>query len=70
LKLLVIASGMMGSAAGYDMCRNPAVVSVTLADADLNRAREAAARIYRMRGGKKVKAVALDASSVNGPPPC
>src|ERR1700746_251472 len=63
MKFLVVGAGMMGSAAAYDMSRNPAVVSVTLADADLKRAREAAARINRMQGGKKVKALALDAAS-------
>ena len=63
MKLLVIGSGMMGSAAAFDMCRQADVDSVTLADADLKRAREVAARINRIHGGKKVKAVALDASS-------
>src|SRR5665811_112915 len=43
MKLLVIGSGMMGSAAAYDMARQGHVDSVTLA-------------------GKKVRAVALDAS--------
>ena len=32
MKLLVIGSGMMGSAAAYDMARSPMVESVTLAD--------------------------------------
>jgi len=45
------------------MCRQSQVGSVTLADSDLKRAREAAVRINRIDGGKKVKAVALDASS-------
>jgi lysine 6-dehydrogenase len=63
LKLLVIGSGMMGSAAAYDMSRQADVASVTLADSDLKRAREAAARINHIRGDKKVRAVALDASS-------
>jgi lysine 6-dehydrogenase len=63
MKLLVIGSGMMGSAAAYDMARQQDVSSVTLADADLKRAREVAARINHIHGDKKVKAVALDASS-------
>jgi lysine 6-dehydrogenase len=63
LKLLVIGSGMMGSAAAFDMCRQTEVESVTLADENLKRAREAAARINRIDGGKKVKAVALDAAN-------
>src|SRR5215470_9648986 len=54
---------MMGSAAAYDMCRQTEVLSVTLADSDFKRAREAAVRINRIDGGKKVKAVALDASN-------
>ncbi len=61
MKLLVIGSGMMGSAAAYDMARQTAVQSVTLADADLKRAREVAARINRLRGDKRVNAVPLDA---------
>ena len=63
MKLLVIGSGMMGSAAAYDMSRQADVASVTLADSDRKRAREVAARINHIQGDKKVKAVALDASS-------
>jgi lysine 6-dehydrogenase len=63
MKLLVIGSGMMGSAAAYDMARQPDVDVVTLADADLKRAREVAARINHIHGDNKVKAIALDASS-------
>lgn len=54
---------MMGSAAAYDMSRQADVDSVTLADSDLKRAREVAARINHIQGGKKLKAIALDASS-------
>lgn len=63
MKLLVIGSGMMGSAAAYDMARQPDVQAVTLADADMKRVREVAARINRLRGETKVKAVSLDAAS-------
>jgi lysine 6-dehydrogenase len=63
MKLLVIGSGMMGSAAAYDMARQPDVLAVTLADSDLKRARDVASRINRLHGDRKVKAVALDASS-------
>jgi lysine 6-dehydrogenase len=63
LKLLVIGSGMMGSAAAYDMARQTDVRSVTLADSDVKRAREVAARINRIHGDKKVRSVALDAAS-------
>ena len=62
MKLLVIGSGMMGSAAAFDMARTPQVSSVTLADNDVKRAREVAARVNRITGDRKVRAVALDAS--------
>jgi lysine 6-dehydrogenase len=62
MKLLVIGSGMMGSAAAYDMARQNQVDSVTLADNDLKRAKDVAARVNRITGDKKVRAVALDAS--------
>src|SRR5581483_11693289 len=62
MKLLVIGSGMMGSAATYDMARTESVSAVTLADTDLKRAREVAARVNRISGEKKVRAVALDAA--------
>jgi len=39
MKLLVIGSGMMGSAAAYDMALQGHVDSVTLADNDLKRAK-------------------------------
>lgn len=53
---------MMGSAAAYDMARQPDVGAVTLADSDIKRAREVATRVNRMTGQKKVSAVALEAS--------
>src|SRR5690349_8442344 len=62
MKLIVIGSGMMGSAAAYDMARQLDVVSDTLADADIKRAREVASRINHIHGDRKVRAVALDAS--------
>jgi lysine 6-dehydrogenase len=62
MKLLVLGSGMMGSAAAYDMARQPDVQNVTLADSDAHRAREVAARINHIHGQKKVKAVSLEAS--------
>ena len=36
MRFLVIGSGMMGSAAAFDMARSRGVTSVTLADADKN----------------------------------
>jgi len=62
MKLLVLGSGMMGSAAAFDMARTPQVSSVTLPVRDAKRAPEAAARVKRMTGDKKVRPVALDAS--------
>ena len=62
MKLLVIGSGMMGSAAAYDMARQADVKCVTLADSDHKRAQAVAARINRLSGERKVRAVALDAS--------
>ena len=63
MKLLVIGSGMMGSAAAYDMARSAQVRSVTLVDNDLRRAREVAARVNRLTSEKKVRSSALDASN-------
>src|ERR1035441_7484095 len=63
MKLLVIGSGMMGSAAAFDMARTTQVDSVTLADSDLKRVREVAARGNRITGGRKVRAVVLDAGN-------
>jgi lysine 6-dehydrogenase len=62
MKLLVIGSGMMGSAAVYDMARTPQVNAITLADNDFRRAREVAARVNKITREKKVRAVALDAN--------
>jgi lysine 6-dehydrogenase len=63
VKLLVIGSGMMGTAAAFDMARTPQVDAVTLADCDLKRARAAAARVNRITGEKKVRGVELDAGN-------
>ena len=61
MKLLVIGSGMMGSAAAYDMAHNPEVQQVTIADKDLTAAREVAARINQRLGQEKARAVRFDA---------
>jgi lysine 6-dehydrogenase len=63
MKLLVIGSGMMGSAAAYDMARNPEVTSVTIADSDHKRAKEVAARLNKLLGSKKITFEKVDASS-------
>ncbi len=63
MKLLVIGSGMMGSAAAFDMACQSQVESVSLADSDLKRAREVAARVNRITGDKKIRALGLDAGS-------
>ena len=62
MKLLVIGSGMMGSAAAFDMASQPTVDSVTLADSNLKLARDVAARVNRITAQKKVRAVGIDAS--------
>src|SRR3974390_145360 len=62
MKLLVIGSGMMGSASAYDMARQSSVEAVTLADSDLQRAKDVAARVNRITGERKVRATSLDAS--------
>src|SRR5438105_3672050 len=63
MKLLVIGSGMMGSAAAFDMARQSQVSSVTLADNDLKRAKEVAARVNRITRDKKVRPVELEAAN-------
>ncbi len=63
MKLLVIGSGMMGSAAAYDMARAPEVESVTLADQDSRLAKDAATRINKLTRGKKVQAAKVDAAN-------
>ncbi len=63
MKLLVIGCGMMGSAAAYDMARNPEVESVTLADNDVKRAREVAARLNDKAENAKIHAAFLDAAN-------
>jgi lysine 6-dehydrogenase len=52
MKLLVIGAGMMGSAAAFDMARSREVESITLADADLEKAQEAAKFIAKSHGKK------------------
>jgi lysine 6-dehydrogenase len=63
MKFLVIGSGMMGSAAAFDMARSREVTSVTLADADIERAQEAAKFIIKSHGkkGSAVRVATLDA---------
>lgn len=67
MKLLVIGAGMMGSAAAFDMARSRDVQSVTLADADIERAQEAAKFIAKSHGkkGAAVHAVGLNAADEN-----
>ena len=62
MRLLVIGAGMMGSAAAYDMARCRQVESVTLADADKKRVKQAAARVNKLAGRDVVEAVLLDAT--------
>jgi lysine 6-dehydrogenase len=62
MRLLVIGAGMMGSAAAFDMARSPQVREVTLADIQLGRAKEAAKRVNKLTGAKKVTPRRLDVS--------
>ncbi len=61
MKLLVIGSGMMGSAAAFDMARSEQVKSITIADSDSRRAKNAAARINKLTSTKKLRPVVFDA---------
>jgi lysine 6-dehydrogenase len=63
MKLLVIGAGMMGSAAAYDMARQPGVDSVTLADSDSKRAKESAKRLNKLTKTDKIQPEKVDASS-------
>jgi len=52
----------MGSAAAYDMARSPEVEAVTLADSNRRRAKDAARRVNKLTGARKVTPKYLDAS--------
>jgi lysine 6-dehydrogenase len=67
MKLLVIGAGMMGSAAAFDMARSRDVEAITLADADIVRAQDAAAFIGRSQSKKSapVRPVVIDAADEN-----
>ena len=43
MRMLVLGGGLMGRAAAWDMCRQPDVEHVTVADLDGDKARDAAA---------------------------
>jgi lysine 6-dehydrogenase len=62
MKLLVIGAGNMGSSAAYDMACSSEVESVTLADYDVKRAKEAAARLNKLAKSKKIKPARVDAT--------
>jgi len=61
MKFLIIGAGQMGSAVAYDLARTADVEAVTLADVDLRRAEEAAARIATA----KVRPLRLDVEASN-----
>jgi lysine 6-dehydrogenase len=61
MKFLIIGAGQMGSAVAYDLARSADVEAVTLADVDLRRAEEAAARIATA----KVRPLRLDVEASN-----
>src|SRR5206468_3008764 len=79
MKLLVIGSGMMGSAAAFDMARQDDVEQVTLADADIrlakaavNRISKALSSIGRKADGeaRRVPGAGLRRVAWNGQHPC
>lgn len=55
----------MGRAAAYDMARSERVQSVTLADNDEARLKQAVQQVNQLAGGDKVKPVRLDASDTD-----
>src|SRR5436190_20535497 len=55
MNVLIIGSGMMGSAMAYDFAHSPGVEKIYLSDIDADRAKNSAAAI-----GKKVEARELD----------
>jgi lysine 6-dehydrogenase len=63
MRLLIIGAGMMGPAAAYDMARAADAETITLADVDLRRAKEAAARVNKLARSKKVQAAHVDATN-------
>src|ERR1700742_282690 len=65
MKILVIGAGMMGRAAAYDMARSERVQSVTLADNDAARLKQAVQQVNQLAGGDKVQAVQLDAADTD-----
>jgi lysine 6-dehydrogenase len=65
MKILVIGAGMMGRAAAYDMARSERVQSVTLADNDEARLKQAVQQVNQLAGGDKVKAIRLDADDTD-----
>jgi lysine 6-dehydrogenase len=65
MKILVIGAGMMGRAAAYDMARSERVSSVTLADNDEARLKQAVQQVNHLAGNEKVHAVQLDAADTD-----
>lgn len=55
----------MGRAAAYDMARSARVQSVTLADNDAARLKQAVAQVNQLAGGDKVRAAQLDAADAS-----
>lgn len=59
-RYLVLGAGMQGTAAAYDLARFGEAELVTLADIDLDRAKEAAARVNRLTGCELARAAQAD----------
>jgi lysine 6-dehydrogenase len=62
MKILVIGAGMMGRAAAYDMARSERVQSVTLADNEQSRLKQAVEQVNKLAGNERVRGVRLDAA--------
>ena len=63
MRMLVLGGGLMGRAAAYDMCRQPDVESVVVADIDPAKAREAA-QVARCEAVKPIELDVRDGKAV------
>ncbi|MFQ6033741.1 MAG: saccharopine dehydrogenase family protein, partial [Candidatus Bipolaricaulia bacterium] len=59
-RYIVLGAGMQGRTAAYDLARFGGAEEVLLADVDLERAKEAAARVNRLIGGELARAAEVD----------
>ena len=62
MRILVLGSGLMGPAAGFNALSDPEVSGVTLCDLDELQLASAQAKLEAMEGGERLDTVALDLS--------